>query len=332
MAILVTGGAGYIGSHAVRALKKSGFETLVLDNLIYGHADFVQPDELLKGDLEDRQFLDQVFQNHPIEAVLHFAAYAYVGESVANPSKYYHNNVGCTLNLLDTMVKYHVRHFIFSSTCATYGEPLSIPIDENHPLRPINPYGRTKFIVEQILDDYDKAYYIKSVRLRYFNAAGADPEGGIGEDHTPETHLIPLIFSVAINQLPHISIFGTDYPTHDGTCIRDYIHVTDLADAHVLGLQYLQQGGKTDVFNLGNGNGFSVKEVIDVAREVTDKEILAIEAERRAGDPAELVGSSKKIKEILGWSPKYTELKTIIETAWQWHKSRFNHETCNQKY
>ncbi len=332
MAILVTGGAGYIGSHAVRALKKSGFETLVLDNLIYGHADFVQPDELLKGDLEDRQFLDQVFQNHSIEAVLHFAAYAYVGESVANPSKYYHNNVGCTLNLLDTMVKYHVRHFIFSSTCATYGEPLSIPIDENHPLRPINPYGRTKFMVEQILDDYDKAYYIKSVRLRYFNAAGADPEGGIGEDHTPETHLIPLIFSVAINQLPHISIFGTDYPTHDGTCIRDYIHVTDLADAHVLGLQYLQQGGKTDVFNLGNGNGFSVKEVIDVAREVTDKEILAIEAERRVGDPAELVGSSKKIKEILGWSPKYTELKTIIETAWQWHKSRFNHETCNQKY
>ncbi len=332
MAILVTGGAGYIGSHAVRALKKSGFETLVLDNLIYGHADFVQPDELLKGDLEDRQFLDQVFQNHPIEAVLHFAAYAYVGESVANPSKYYHNNVGCTLNLLDTMVKYHVRHFIFSSTCATYGEPLSIPIDENHSQRPINPYGRSKFMVEQILDDYDKAYYIKSVRLRYFNAAGADPEGGIGEDHVPETHLIPLTLDVAINQRPHISIFGTDYPTRDGTCIRDYIHVTDLADAHVLGLQYLKQGGKTDVFNLGNGNGFSVKEVIDVAREVTGKEILAIEAERRAGDPAELVGSSKKIKEILGWSPKYTELKTIIETAWQWHKSRFTHETCNQKY
>ena len=332
MAILVTGGAGYIGSHAVRALKKAGFETLVLDNLIYGHADFVQPDELLKGDLEDRQFLDQVFQNHPIEAVLHFAAYAYVGESVANPSKYYHNNVGCTLNLLDTMVKYHVRHFIFSSTCATYGEPLNIPIDENHPQRPINPYGRSKFMVEQILDDYDKAYYIKSVRLRYFNAAGADPEGGIGEDHVPETHLIPLTLDVAINQRPHISIFGTDYPTRDGTCIRDYIHVTDLADAHVLGLQYLKQGGKTDVFNLGNGNGFSVKEVIDVAREVTGKEILAIEAERRAGDPAELVGSSKKIKEILGWSPKYTELKTIIETAWQWHKSRFTHETCNQKY
>jgi len=332
MAILVTGGAGYIGSHAVRALKQAGYKTLVFDNLIYGHADFVEPDELIEGDLEDKELLDQVFQNNSIEAVLHFAAYAYVGESVSNPSKYYHNNVGCTLNLLDTMVKYHVQHIIFSSTCATYGEPLQIPIDENHPQNPINPYGRSKLMVEQILDDYDKAYFIKSVRLRYFNAAGADPDGGIGEDHTPETHLIPLILDVAINNRPHISIFGTDYDTPDGTCIRDYIHVTDLADAHVLALKYLENGGKTDFFNLGNGNGFSVKEVIDVAKKVTGKEIAVIHDERRLGDPAELVGSAKKIQDVLGWKPRFAGLEKIIETAWQWHLSRFNHETCNQKY
>jgi UDP-glucose 4-epimerase len=332
MTVLVTGGAGYIGSHAVRALKKSGFKTLVLDNLIYGHAEFVEPDELIKGDLADVELLDRVFQSNKIEAVLHFAAYAYVGESVSNPSKYYHNNVGCTLNLLDAMVKYHVNHIIFSSTCASYGEPIHIPIDERHPQQPINPYGRSKLMVEQILEDYDRAYMIKSVRLRYFNAAGADTDGGIGEDHNPETHLIPLILDVAINNRPHISIFGTDYDTPDGTCIRDYIHVSDLAEAHVLALKYLQNGGETDYFNLGNGNGFSVKEVIDVARKVTGKEIPAVYADRRPGDPGELVGSSKKIKEVLGWSPKFANLETIIQTAWQWHKTRFTHDTCNQKY
>jgi len=323
MTVLITGGAGYIGSHAVRRLKQAGYNTLVLDNLVYGHAEFVEKDELIVGDLENSKLLDKVFSQHKIEAVMHFAAYAYVGESVQKPAKYYKNNVASTLNLLDAMLAHDVKKFIFSSTCATYGEPEEIPITETHPQRPINPYGQTKLMVEKILDDYDHAYNLRSVRLRYFNAAGADPEGGIGEDHNPETHLIPLVLDAAMGRRSHISIFGTDYDTPDGTCVRDYIHVTDLADAHVLGLKYLENGGKTDFFNLGNGNGFSVKEVIDTARKVTGREISAQTAPRRPGDPASLIGSSEKIKAALGWQPQFPDLQAIIETAWQWHKTRF---------
>ncbi|NTW49166.1 MAG: UDP-glucose 4-epimerase GalE [Chlorobiales bacterium] len=323
MAILVTGGAGYIGSHAVRRLKKAGYETLVLDNLVYGHSEFAAPGELIVGDLEDQTLLETIFSQHKIEAVMHFAAYAYVGESVQNPGKYYRNNVACTLNLLDAMVAHGVKQFIFSSTCATYGEPEEIPITETHPQRPINPYGQSKLMVEQILKDYDHAYGLRSVRLRYFNAAGADPDGGIGEDHDPETHLIPLVLDAAIGKRESVSIFGTDYDTPDGTCVRDYIHVTDLAEAHVLGLRYLQNGGATDVFNLGNSRGFSVREVIDTARKVTGREIKVVEGGRRAGDPAELVGSAEKIKRVLGWKPQFASLEKIIETAWVWHQTRF---------
>lgn len=323
MAILVTGGAGYIGSHAVRRLKKAGYKTLVFDNLVYGHGEFSEPGELIVGDLEDQALLKKVFTENKIEAVMHFAAYAYVGESVQKPSKYYRNNVMCTLNLLDAMVEHGVKQFIFSSTCATYGEPVEIPITETHPQKPINPYGQSKLMVEQILKDYDHAYGLRSVRLRYFNAAGADPNGGIGEDHDPETHLIPLVLDAAIGKREHVSIFGTDYDTPDGTCIRDYIHVTDLADAHVLGLKYLENGGATDVFNLGNGKGFSVREVIDMARKVTGLEIKAVESSRRPGDPAELVGSAEKIKQVLGWKPQFASLEKIIETAWAWHQARF---------
>jgi UDP-glucose 4-epimerase len=323
MAILVTGGAGYIGSHAVRRLKKAGYETLVLDNLVYGHSEFAAPGELIVGDLEDQTLLETIFSQHKIEAVMHFAAYAYVGESVQNPGKYYRNNVACTLNLLDAMVAHGVKQLIFSSTCATYGEPEEIPITETHPQRPINPYGQSKLMVEQILKDYDHAYGLRSVRLRYFNAAGADPDGGIGEDHDPETHLIPLVLDAAIGKRESVSIFGTDYDTPDGTCVRDYIHVTDLAEAHVLGLRYLQNGGATDVFNLGNSRGFSVREVIDTARKVTGREIKVVEGGRRAGDPAELVGSAEKIKRVLGWKPQFASLEKIIETAWVWHQTRF---------
>ncbi|ACF12520.1 UDP-glucose 4-epimerase [Chloroherpeton thalassium ATCC 35110] len=323
MTVLITGGAGYIGSHAVRRLKQAGYKTLVLDNLVYGHSEFVEADELIIGDLENTKLLNQVFSKHKIQAVMHFAAYAYVGESVQNPAKYYRNNVASTLNLLDAMLAYKVKKFIFSSTCATYGEPDEIPITETHPQRPINPYGQSKLMVEKILDDYDHAYDLRSVRLRYFNAAGADPDGGIGEDHDPETHLIPLVLDAALERRAHISMFGTDYDTPDGTCVRDYIHVTDLAEAHVLGLKYLENGGKTDFFNLGNGNGFSVKEVIETARKITGKEIPAKIAPRRPGDPASLVGSSEKIKSALGWKPQFPDLPAIIETAWQWHKTRF---------
>jgi UDP-glucose 4-epimerase len=323
MKVLVTGGAGYIGSHAVRRLKQAGFETLVLDNLVYGHQAFVPADELIIGDLEDRALLEQVFNEHEIVAVMHFAAYAYVGESVTAPSKYYRNNVCSTLNLLDAMQKAGVLQFIFSSTCATYGEPQGGPIAEDHPQNPINPYGQSKLMVEQILKDYDKAYGLKSIRLRYFNAAGADPSGDIGEDHNPETHLIPLVLDVALGRRPHITIFGTDYPTPDGSCIRDYIHVSDLADAHVLGLEYLRKGGESQVFNLGNGSGFSVREVIDMAEQVTQKKIAVVEGSRREGDPAVLVGSSAKVKATLGWNPQYADLHNIVSTAWSWHQKRF---------
>ena len=323
--VLVTGGAGYIGSHAVKALKSSGYEVVILDNLVYGHpeiAEDVLKTELIVGDTNDRELLDQLFASRSIDAVMHFAAYAYVGESVSQPDKYYRNNVVGTLTLLEAMNKAGINKFVFSSTCATYGIPDTVPIPEDHPQNPINPYGMSKLMVEQILADFDHAYDFRSVRFRYFNAAGADPSGELGEDHAPETHLIPLTLYAALGKRDAISIYGTDYPTPDGTCIRDYIHVCDLASAHVLGLEYLLNGGKTDKFNLGNGNGFSVKEVIETAREVTGREIKATLSDRRPGDPPSLVGSGEKAKKVLGWNPEYPDLKDIISHAWQWHLKR----------
>lgn len=330
MKVLVTGGAGYIGAHSVRQLQRAGYETLIVDNLIYGHREFLEKSEYLIGDLQDRAFVESVFARYAISAVMHFAAFAYVGESVSEPAKYYRNNVVATLNLLDAMRAHRVRYFIFSSTCATYGEPEQIPIPETHPQNPVNPYGRSKLMIEHILRDYDHAYGIKSVSLRYFNAAGADPEGDIGEDHTPETHLIPLLLDVALGRRPFITIYGDDYPTPDGTCIRDYIHVSDLADAHVLGLKYLEAGGQSDAFNLGNGQGFSVKEVHRAAERITGKPIRAVIGPRRPGDPARLVGSAEKAQRILGWHPKFADLDTIIRTAWQWHQVRFAHKPLVQ--
>ncbi len=323
--ILVTGGAGYIGSHAVLALKRVGYDVVILDNLVYGHRDLVEKVlqvELVVGDTGDRALLDQLFKTHNIAAVMHFSAYAYVGESVTDPAKYYRNNVVGTLTLLEAMLAASIKKFVFSSTCATYGVPSVVPITEDHPQNPINPYGATKLMVERILSDFSLAYDFKSVRFRYFNAAGADPNGQLGEDHNPETHLIPLVLLTALGQRDSISIFGTDYPTPDGTCIRDYIHVSDLADAHILGLEYLLKGGESEVFNLGNGNGFSVRDVIETASVVTSRDIKVLECDRRPGDPPFLIGSSDKARTILGWQPQYSSLKDIIAHAWQWHQQR----------
>jgi len=323
--ILVTGGAGYIGSHAVLALKRAGYGVIVFDNLVYGHRDLVEKVlqlELIVGDTNDRELLDKLFATHDIAAVMHFSAYAYVGESVTDPDKYYRNNVVGTLTLLEAMLAASVKQFVFSSTCATYGVPQTVPIPEDHPQNPINPYGATKLMVERILWDFNAAYDFKSVVFRYFNAAGADPSGLLGEDHNPETHLIPLVLMAALGKRESISIFGTDYPTPDGTCLRDYIHVTDLAEAHILGLEYLLQGGDTDVFNLGNGNGFSVKQVIDTAIQVTGQNVKVVESDRRPGDPPILVGSSDKARKTLGWQPKYSDLPEIVTHAWQWHQHR----------
>lgn len=323
--ILVTGGAGYIGSHAVLALKAQGYAVVILDNLVYGHLDLVENDlevDLIVGDTNDRALLDEIFNTYSIAAVMHFAAYAYVGESVQQPDKYYRNNVLGTLTLLEAMVAARVTQFVFSSTCASYGIPQTVPIPEDHPQRPINPYGHSKLMVEQILRDFDHAYGLRSVIFRYFNAAGADPQGQIGEDHHPETHLIPLVLLTALGQRQSIAIFGTDYDTPDGTCIRDYIHVTDLAEAHVLGLQYLQQGHPSNIFNLGNGNGFSVREVISIAETVTGRTIPVVESDRRPGDPPVLVGSSQKARSQLGWQPRYADLSQIVGHAWQWHQKR----------
>jgi UDP-glucose 4-epimerase len=319
--ILVTGGAGYIGCHAVLALQTAGYEVVVLDNLVYGHrqiVDEVLKAELIIGDTSDRPLLDQIFSAYEIAAVMHFAAYTYVGESVANPAKYYKNNVMGTFTLLEAMLKANIKYFVFSSTCATYGEPNQIPIAENHPQNPINPYGMGKLMIEKMLTDFDRAYNFKSVCFRYFNAAGADPEARMGENHNPETHLIPLILQTALGQREHISIFGTDYPTPDGTCIRDYIHVTDLAEAHVLGLAYLLKGGETTAFNLGNGNGYSVQEVIAMAQQITQKPIKVVISDRRPGDTPILVGSSDRAKTLLGWQPQYASLEQIMQHAWNW--------------
>ncbi|MBD2489381.1 UDP-glucose 4-epimerase GalE [Aulosira sp. FACHB-615] len=323
--ILVTGGAGYIGSHTVLALKQAGYDVVILDNLVYGHRELVEQVlqvELVVGDTNDRPLLDELFKTRNFAAVMHFSAYAYVGESVTDPAKYYRNNVVGTLTLLEAMLAASIHKFVFSSTCATYGVPEVVPIPEDHPQDPINPYGATKLMVERILADFDVAYNLKSVRFRYFNAAGANPDGLLGEDHNPETHLIPLILLTALGKRESISIFGTDYPTSDGTCIRDYIHVNDLADAHVLGLEYLLQGGDSEVFNLGNGNGFSVREVIAAAESVTGFSIPVQECDRRPGDPPVLIGSSEKARKILGWRSQYPDIQDIVSHAWQWHQKR----------
>ena len=320
MSILVCGGAGYIGSHINKLLAQKGYDTIVYDNLIYGHREAVKWGKFVEADLCNRAALDRVFGENKIDAVFHFAAFAYVGESVTEPAKYYFNNVCNTLNLLETMRAHDCNKIIFSSTCATYGIPEKLPITEDMPQNPINPYGATKLMVERIFKDYNTAYGLKYVALRYFNAAGADPDCEIGENHNPETHIIPLVLDAAYGKRPDIKVFGSDYPTRDGTCIRDYIHVTDLADAHLLALEYLNKGGESGFFNLGNENGTSVLEVIDSVKRVTGKEFKVTLAPRRPGDPPTLVGSSKRAQEILGWKPRFADIDTITKHAAEWYK------------
>jgi UDP-glucose-4-epimerase GalE len=319
MRILVTGGAGYIGSHAVRLLLARGHDVWVYDNLAAGHRAAVPAERLVTGDLTEVPRLDQAVVQHRIEAVMHFAAHAYVGESVRDPGKYYQNNLVNTLNLMECLRRNQVGRFVFSSTCATYGIPEHVPITEDEPQRPINPYGATKLAVERALADYAAAYGWGYAALRYFNAAGASPDGSIGEDHDPETHLIPLVLQAAQGRRPAIEVFGTDYPTPDGTCIRDYIHVDDLAEAHLLALERLQPGQGLR-YNVGTGRGYSVREVIHTAEEVTGRPVPVKEGPRRPGDPPVLVACADKIQRELGWRPRYTDLRSILETAWKWHQ------------
>ncbi len=316
--ILVVGGAGYIGSHMVWLLGQKGVDVVTLDNLSSGHRDAVLHGQFVLGDIADRLILDKVFGEHKFDAVMHFASFIQVGESVLDPAKYYQNNVVNTLNLLNAMRAHGVDKFIFSSTAAIFGEPEYVPIGETHPQSPINPYGWSKRMVEQVLADYDRAYNLKSVCLRYFNAAGAHPDGLLGERHDPETHLIPLVLQAAAGHRPHITVFGRDYDTPDGTCIRDYIHILDLAEAHWLALQHLQSGGETRAYNLGNGNGYSVNEVIETARRITGRAIPVQEGRRREGDPARLVADAGKIQQELGWQPLYADLDTIVKHVWNW--------------
>lgn len=320
MNILVIGGAGYIGSHMVQMLGQRGCDVTTLDNLSGGHRDAVLAGRFVHGDLADTALLTGLLAHGRFHAVMHFASFIQVGESVAQPAKYYRNNVANTLNLLEVMQAFGVKRFIFSSTAATFGEPLYTPIDEAHPQQPINPYGRTKLMVEQVLSDLDAAWGLQSVSLRYFNAAGACPHGRLGERHDPETHLIPLVLQAANGRRPHIGVFGRDYDTPDGTCIRDYIHIEDLCQAHWLALQHLMDGGQREAFNLGNGDGFSVQQVIDTARTVTGREIRAVDGPRRAGDPAVLVADSRRAQQMLGWKPAYPDLATIVEHAWAWER------------
>lgn len=322
MAILVCGGAGYIGSHVNKQLNKEGYETIVFDNLVYGHREAVKWGKLVVGDLSNIHEIEEVFQKNRIDAVFHFAAYAYVGESVEKPEKYYYNNVVNTLNLLQVMMKYGCKIIIFSSTCATYGESGSVPITEDMPQKPINPYGASKLMVERIFQDYNNAYGLQYVVLRYFNAAGADPEGELGESHNPETHVIPLVLDAASGARVDIKVFGTDYDTPDGSCVRDYIHVYDLATAHLLALHHLEAGKESQFFNLGNEKGTSVLEVVDSVKKVTGKNFKVTLTDRRPGDPAKLVGSSKKAQEVLGWKPVYGEIDVIVEHAWNWHQCK----------
>ena len=325
MTILVLGGAGYIGSHTVYALIEKGVDVVVIDNLETGHIEAVhEKARFYKGDIRDRAFVDSVLDKEKIDAVIHFAANSLVGESMVNPLKYYDNNVNGTKVLLQSMVAHGLDKIVFSSTAATYGEPEKVPILETDRTEPTNTYGETKLAMEKMFKWTDRAHGLKYVSLRYFNACGAHVSGKIGEAHSPETHLIPLILQVPLGQREYISIFGDDYDTSDGTCIRDYIHVTDLAQAHILAVDYLMKGNESNIFNLGNGVGFTVKEVIDTARKVTGHEIPARIAERRAGDPARLIASSGKARQVLLWKPEHADLEEIISTAWNWHKNHPN--------
>jgi UDP-glucose-4-epimerase GalE len=321
--ILVTGGAGYIGSHTVKRLLARGHDVTVFDSLVYGHRQAVPADRLVVGDLRDVDHLDHVLVVNRIEAVVHFAAFAYVGESVTDPAKYYTNNLVYTLNLLDRCRRHGVGRFVFSSTCATYGVPTAVPITEGEKQLPINPYGNTKLAVERALADYAAAYPFGYCALRYFNAAGAAPDGTIGEDHDPETHLIPLVVQAATGKRPHVEVYGTDYPTPDGTCIRDYIHVDDLAEAHILALDKLGPGVQLK-YNVGVGRGYSVREVIRTVEEVSGRKVPVKEGPRRPGDPPVLVANADKIRAELGWVPQYPELRAIVQTAWDWHRTHPN--------
>ena len=318
--VLVTGGAGYIGSHACKALAAAGYVPVTFDNLVYGHRSAVRWGPFIHGDILDRAALDTALRTWRPVAVMHFAAFAYVGESVANPGRYYRNNVVGSLTLLEAMRDAGVSRLVFSSTCATYGVPQAVPITEDHPQMPINPYGASKLMVERMLRDFDEAHGLRSISLRYFNAAGADPDGDAGEDHEPENHLIPLVLDAAAGRRPDIMVFGDKYPTPDGTCIRDYIHVSDLAQAHVLALRALENGVATTAYNLGNGRGFSVRQVIETARQVTGRAVTAVIAPQRLGDPAELVGDAGRIRAELGWLPQQVDLADILSTAWRWHQ------------
>ena len=321
--ILVTGAAGYIGSHACKALAKEGYIPIGYDNLVNGHPWAVRWGPFENGDIADKSRLDEVILRYKPEAIMHFAAYAYVRESVQNPLKYYRNNVAGSITLLEAICKHGIDRFIFSSTCAIYGHPEVLPIPEMHTPRPSNPYGKSKLMVEQMLKDLDLTYGVRSVSLRYFNAAGADIDAEIGEDHNPETHLIPLVLDTAMGRRQNITIYGDDYPTPDGTCIRDYLHVADLVDAHILALRHLEKGGQTSCFNLGNGKGFSVKEVIETAGRVTGKKIPTVLSSRQAGDLPILVGDARLAMRDLGWSPKFSFLETQIQHAWEWHQQHF---------
>jgi len=327
MAILVTGGAGYIGSATAELLRRSGESVVVLDNLCYGHREALDESiPFYEGDIGDSELIGDIAREHGIDACIHFAAFAFVGESVEQPGMYFENNVAQTLALLESLRAVGTKKFIFSSTCATYGEPQYVPIDEAHPQNPVNPYGWSKFMVERMLEAFDLAHNMKFVALRYFNASGASVSGSTprGEDHDPETHLIPLVLQVALGQREKIAIFGEDYPTPDGTAIRDYIHIEDLGQAHHQALEYLRNGGDSQFINLGNGAGYSVLEVVETARQVTGKEIPVEIQPRRAGDPSRLIAVADKAKNVLGWQPKYPDLKTIVESAWQWHESHPN--------
>lgn len=318
--VLVTGGAGYVGSHTCKALAQAGYLPVTIDNMVYGHEWAVKWGPLEIGDTADAHFVTRVLRQYAPIAVIHFAAFAYVGESVSNPGKYYRNNFSGTLGLLEAAVEYGIRRVIFSSSCATYGIPSGKTIPEDHPQNPINPYGRSKLMMEQVLRDCDHAYDLRSVALRYFNAAGADPDSEIGEDHNPETHLIPLVLDAAAGRRPDITIFGTDYNTPDGTCVRDYVHVTDLADAHVRALESLLSGAPSAAFNLGVGTGYSVRQVIEAAQNITGRGISVTEGKRRPGDPPYLVAEPGRAKDALGWEPAMPEIEKIIDTAWSWHR------------
>jgi UDP-glucose-4-epimerase GalE len=321
--VLVTGGAGYVGSHTVKELARKGFEVVVYDNFSRGHRWAIKWGESVEGDLADEGKLGELFAGHQFKAVLHFAALAYVGESVEQPRRYYENNVANTLGLLRVMLQHDVKAFIFSSTCAVYGDPKKLPLTEDHPYNPVNPYGMTKLIVERVLADYGRAYGMKHVNLRYFNAGGADPDGELGEAHDPETHLIPRVLMAALGQLEEVEIFGTDYATKDGTCVRDYVHVRDLASAHVLALDWLLQNKESETFNLGTGRGYTVGEILENARRITQRTISSKASPRRLGDPPILVASNEKAMKTLGWTPEFAVIDEIISSAWEWQRKRF---------